>query len=88
MISDIQYLNDTSSFDSDDLLSLPDDLLSLPVGFISQNEYNEYSIVYDDIIKKEIFASLEVNHSKLYSIFLHNITHLFFRLIKNNHQDH
>jgi hypothetical protein len=88
MISDIQYLNDTSSFDSDDLLSLPDDLLSLPVGFISQNEYNEYSIVYDDIIKKEIFTSLEVNHSKLYSIFLYNITHLFFRLIKKNHQDH
>jgi hypothetical protein len=75
MISNIQYWNDTSSFDSDDFFSSP-------VDFISQNGSNQYSTVCDGMINEDVFSSTEVN----YSLFLHTTNPPFVRVITNNHR--
>ncbi len=63
MASSSQYQNDTALFEYDDFFSLP-------VDFISQNEYNQHSTVYDDLIEEDISSLPEVNNSKiLFNIF-------------------
>jgi hypothetical protein len=70
MMSNIPYQDDILQFACDSLFSLPIDSMSL----------NQYPIEYDDRIRQQIFSSPEVNTS----IFVHNINHLFIRLITKN----
>ncbi len=63
MLSSNQYQNTMSSF-------YFDDLYLLPIDFISDNEYNNYSDLDDDMTINRIDLSPEVNNLKLYYIIL------------------
>ncbi len=63
MLSSNQYQNTMSSFDFDDLRLLP-------IDFISDNEYNNYSDLDDDMTINRIDLSPEVNNLKLHYIIL------------------
>lgn len=54
MISTNEYRNDTPSFDMD--------LFPLPEDFMIQDEYDEYSALYEDIVKETMsLSSPQVN---------------------------
>jgi hypothetical protein len=63
MLSSNQYQNTMSSF-------YFDDLYLLPIDFISDNEYNNYSDLDDDMTINRIDLSPEVNNLKLHYIIL------------------
>ncbi|CAF3390497.1 unnamed protein product [Rotaria sp. Silwood2] len=56
-----QYWDSRSSFDFDDLLSLPDESNV-------QNEYDQYSMLYDDIIKDKTTSLSKINQSQLQTL--------------------